>query len=440
MPTRLLVWLALALLAPSGTARSDSPIEAVLRVTGVPDQLTVPFPTGSNCILTAAITGAETKSAWLATERDAAVRIFLTRVGDGEFQINLADKDVGGVLATLGRDRFRVFGELDDGRVLTSLPVGYAIRGRPPAPMVGLRVVAHEKGGHSHVATHDGRHWTQRPSSAWLDADAVNTIDVTFAAPAVGPVRLLVGDQVRDFSSDDGGVTFSLEFDAALARAFTQHGSMIVEPASLRQQFTYQCRPNRLEFDGNSVTFKVGQRSHKSVPGSGDFLDLWLGDITGGTVTLSLSGADRTRLVTTELLRQGESVRFDRGVESYALVVHRLHNLAFGEDWAEITVWRAAAFETARIAALLEHLATSDVTFLRAGEPYTGAEAADHLRRKLRAAGGQVGTYAEFVERIASRSSTTHEAYLVAPPDGEPIAAAQWIASQAAAIDARVAE
>lgn len=91
------------------------------------------------------------------------------------------------------------------------------------------------------------------------------------------------------------------------------------------------------------------------------------------------------------------------------------------------------ALERATIAALLEDLAASKAVFIRNGTEYSGADAADHLRRKLRAAGEKVRTAEEFIELLATRSSASGEAYRVRD-GGEEFASADWFRKRLAAL------
>jgi hypothetical protein len=73
-----------------------------------------------------------------------------------------------------------------------------------------------------------------------------------------------------------------------------------------------------------------------------------------------------------------------------------------------------AAPEQRRIDILLDAVAADrESRFVRAGVEYTGADAARFLRAKLQAQGDGVRTAEDFVERIASRSSTTGRPYRV---------------------------
>src|SRR5688572_720085 len=73
--------------------------EASVRLEGVPAALILPFPQGANRVLTATIQGADVRAVWLAADSDAKGRVVLTRSGDGEWQVNLADPLVYAVLS-----------------------------------------------------------------------------------------------------------------------------------------------------------------------------------------------------------------------------------------------------------------------------------------------------------------------------------------------------
>jgi Family of unknown function (DUF5329) len=82
------------------------------------------------------------------------------------------------------------------------------------------------------------------------------------------------------------------------------------------------------------------------------------------------------------------------------------------------------AAEQARIDALLAAVAADhDSRFMRWGIGYSGPNAARFLRGKLEARGAGVRTAEEFIEKTASRSSTTGQPYLVCTADGRCVEA-----------------
>jgi hypothetical protein len=95
------------------------------------------------------------------------------------------------------------------------------------------------------------------------------------------------------------------------------------------------------------------------------------------------------------------------------------------------------AAEQRRIDALLDALASDRRSrFVRAGIDDTGAEAARFLRAKLQAQGASVRTAEDFVERIASRSSTTGRPYRVCRTEGGCVDAGEHLRALLARVTA----
>ncbi len=93
--------------------------------------------------------------------------------------------------------------------------------------------------------------------------------------------------------------------------------------------------------------------------------------------------------------------------------------------------------EPERIVALLDVVERSGARFVREGKEYSAANGRKHLERKLRYAGNRITTAEEFIEGIASRSSTTGRPYKVRLPTGEEIEISVWLQQRLAEIDAR---
>jgi hypothetical protein len=106
--------------------------------------------------------------------------------------------------------------------------------------------------------------------------------------------------------------------------------------------------------------------------------------------------------------------------------------------WAR-AAWAAEAShslsERERIGALLDVVERSAARFIREGTEYSGAEGRKHLERKLWWAGQRIRTAEEFIEGIASRSSTTGRPYRVRLPDGEEMETGPWLRQKLADID-----
>lgn len=94
----------------------------------------------------------------------------------------------------------------------------------------------------------------------------------------------------------------------------------------------------------------------------------------------------------------------------------------------------AALAEREKIDLLLASLEQSNATFIRNGTAYSGEDAADHLRRKLRAAAATI-TAEEFIETLASRSSVSGQQYKVRTNDGVATPSATWLRARLTEIE-----
>ena len=87
-----------------------------------------------------------------------------------------------------------------------------------------------------------------------------------------------------------------------------------------------------------------------------------------------------------------------------------------------------APAEMSRIEKLLTSLgARRDLRMIRNGTAYDCETAVTFLRRKLAAMGDDVKTAEEFIDRIASRSSTSGQPYLVRLSDGKDVPAGEFL-------------
>lgn len=76
--------------------------------------------------------------------------------------------------------------------------------------------------------------------------------------------------------------------------------------------------------------------------------------------------------------------------------------------------------ERAKIEALIAHVASlQKAVFIRNGKAYDAASAAKFLRGKWEAHDKEIKTAAEFIEKVATKSSTTGKAYRIRLEDGK---------------------
>lgn len=181
--------------------------------------------------------------------------------------------------------------------------------------------------------------------------------------------------------------------------------------------------------EGTLVT--IVQRQNGNVPAVSPRVRISIDDITAGQTLLTVRDAvTGVTLVPLASLKQGDSRQFEVAGCKYDVVVEQLHNLLTGDDFAEIRIKPSAVLtDRQRMHAAIERIRTSGLTFVRNGANHDSAAAAEHLQKKLDAAGEKVRTFEQFLEQVATKSSLSGEAYEVILPDGRRMPAREWIAS-----------
>jgi len=175
----------------------------------------------------------------------------------------------------------------------------------------------------------------------------------------------------------------------------------------------------------------IAQRSTKAVPGSDGLLQVHLGDITRGQVQLSVAKTNGTTLIAPTSVKEGDALPFVFGGRYFVTVVELTNRLVGGDD--AVLVFSAGRSERSRIEELIAAVESADVTFLRNDTEHDAAAAADHLRRKWKHAGDRELTAEEFIDKIASASSTTGRPYAIRESDGTVVAARTWLRQRLAA-------
>jgi len=137
-----------------------------------------------------------------------------------------------------------------------------------------------------------------------------------------------------------------------------------------------ECTDPPLELPNGAARITVAQRSDADVPGSAARLRVHLGDITRGQVELTLAHSDGRTLVATTSVRETDRIPFVFGAQRYHLSVLSLRNRVAGKDTATLEI-SAGTSQRERIEQLLKAMESSNLTFVRNGKEYEGADAAD---------------------------------------------------------------
>jgi hypothetical protein len=96
----------------------------------------------------------------------------------------------------------------------------------------------------------------------------------------------------------------------------------------------------------------------------------------------------------------------------------------------------AALSEHDKIEALLRRVEASGLIFIRNGSEYPAAKAASHLRMKWDYAGDRIKTARQFIDYLATRSSRSGKPYQVRLPNGQTLAAGDWLSARLAELEA----
>ena len=93
-----------------------------------------------------------------------------------------------------------------------------------------------------------------------------------------------------------------------------------------------------------------------------------------------------------------------------------------------ITPAHAQENADAKIEALISHIGTlGDAKFIRNGSEYGAKDAAKFLRGKWQANKKDIKTPADFIEKAASKSSTTGKPYMIRFKDGKEIPCGEYL-------------
>jgi len=459
-------WIVFAALLPVALAAAASEVD--VRLTDVPAEVRVPLAEGANLVLTARVDG-QVRSVWLATGPDARARYLVDRVGEGLYQVNLAEPVLSAMLEASGPGQIRLFAEASDGSVHASVPVSYTIaptlRGwqRPPrvfvrtadetvevtglpqaldAQMAALRAKLQGQGMAIEMPRLSATPWGlgDRGGVGWFEPSKVDRIEVRFDRGAVGlAARAAAGKAQWEFvPADSDAMKHELILTPGVRRAWEEDGKLAVTCSQRGMddlRVILRRPPGKLDLPEGEAQFTIVQRYTESVPGSDDYLRLRIGDITGGQALLTLRTADGREIVTRRSVRQGESVPFQLGENEYELTVERVVNFLVGDDYMVAVVSplsRSPEMRSVRqqILSLIDIVRTSDVTFIRNGTRHTPAEAAAHLESKYGNVKDDIRTVDEFIDKVASKSSLSREPYSIELPGGRVVDSAQWFREQ----------
>lgn len=183
-------------------------------------------------------------------------------------------------------------------------------------------------------------------------------------------------------------------------------------------------------------TLHLSQRSTTEIPGSEGKVLITIGDITRSQVAVSVSWDKGESLVGTRSLQEGDEIELEIEGTRYKLKLSRLTNELVGDDSAEFSIEKintdkdeanAGITSKQEIDNLIRCLGDlNEASFIRNGVEYSVEDAIDHLNGKLSAAGTSIKTAEDFIEVIASKSSSSGKSYQIRLQDGTVVTTQEW--------------
>ena len=198
-------------------------------------------------------------------------------------------------------------------------------------------------------------------------------------------------------------------------------------------------KPAKLVIAELPVKLTVNQRSTTQIPGSDGELLITVDDVTRGQTMVSIVRTGAATLMGPVSMKDGDSKNLQIDGTVYTLQLTQLNNELVGEDTASFSIDSPTdnpTSESEKIERLIRYVhAMEGAVFIRNGEEHTPKEAAEHLRTKLNAGGGDLQTARDFIEQIASRSSLTGEVYQIRTAEGRTMPAEDVLREQLAQME-----
>ena len=268
--------------------------------------------------------------------------------------------------------------------------------------------------------------------STWLaiteDSGRVMLAKVDESEYAINLGAQEVYDLLKAGGTDGQFRLYAQAMDGTTVRSLAVRYTMHVVPERLHSPAV----PARLDFPFDEAKMTIYQRASKKLPGAVGALRIHLGDITAGQVLVSINGPRGELVVDTMPMQEGDILSLRLVEQDYVLRLDKLVNFLIGDDYGVFTLMPLHQLEAQRIDDLLRVIEKAEATFIRNDVDLSGEEFATHLRAKHTYLGPRKTSLTDFIENVASRSSTTGQSYRVKLPSGDIVDADAWLREQAA--------
>ncbi len=397
-----------------------------VRLTRIPDRIILPAAAGQNLILEVEVLG-KPSAVWLGSVATAVQRVPLTSAGGDRYQLNLRDRRVMSLLpADQDTGDLQVFAKRD-GKVVQSAQIAW-VRTRPAAKITCV------------VVGVDGKQQKcDQDREPWLNPQRVERIELRGLDVPHARVVGVADGATLPFARRAANKPFVLAMNDGLRASIYDAGDfgVDVQHGAVAWWFSFRVVPARLQPE--EPTFTVMQRRRTKVPGSNDWLQVRIGDITAGQTMLTVTDALGHQVATQRSMGESDYVTIKLASGDYVLVIDRLVNRLIGDDHAVLRIVDKVQFRPNVIAAFIRHVgAQPNILFVREGVSYSPELAQRFLRARQAANRGKSLTAEQFVA-LASKSSRSGEPYHVQLADGTQVTAAKWFGEQLALMRKRAA-
>ncbi len=195
------------------------------------------------------------------------------------------------------------------------------------------------------------------------------------------------------------------------------------------------CRTNKEEnkqsillIPESGFSFKLHQRDYIEIPSSAGSVICQIDDITMGQTQLTISNEDK--ILISKSIQPKETLVFEYSERQYQIICEHLENRILGNDYGHFSIQFLTNSirldsEIEKIEDLLSKIEKADLIFIRNGKEYSSHDASAHLRTKWKQS-PEIVNLNDFIDKIASHSSTTNKPYQVKMKNGVIINAKDW--------------
>lgn len=341
---KALVYLAMAW-ATLGAFAGAEP-QPTIEILQVPSELSFPMAPHANAILTVRVPAKKTRQVWLSTSPEFPGRVMLRAIGDGKYQINLADEVVYRVLQADDKaQKFYVYAQDAKGRINRSLALSFRIGKRKvdafdpmdiPYAQVWTDGVEESWERRSYPFPLLALGWVESSPrrGPWLAPD--HTKKVWFSCTVRAEATFSSGGKswpMTPAGKDRAMLDVTKEIAEIVRKTRGACVEYVIVDEGMRGKIDMRVPPAALTLEEGANSITIAEHGTASVPGSDGYLEVSVSRIGGYQTLLALKGGDGRIFIRRTAVTRAFREPFEYGGERYDLVVVRIVQSVFGEDF-----------------------------------------------------------------------------------------------------------